>query len=74
MATAIWSLENGQNTIAKKHPDRFRTFFACFRLFSNKIRPFLHFLLAFALFEPSVSDRFWAVRFRIFRHRSPAAI
>ena len=46
MATTIWPLENGPQTINKKHPDRFRMFspvFACFR-------PFLHFLTRFRTF------------------------
>ena len=47
---------NGQKTINKKHPDRFRNFFACFRSFSTL---FCTFAFVFALLGLSISVRFW---------------
>ena len=63
MATDIWPLENGQKTINKKHPDRFRTFSHVFA----RLRPFSHFSLVSALFGMSVSDHFWPSVFALFR-------
>ena len=66
MAIAIWPLDNGQETVNRKHPDRFCIFspvFACFRPFL----PFCAFSLVFALFGPCVSDRFWPSVFALFR-------
>ena len=53
MATAIWPLENGQKTINKKHPNRFRTF----RLFSLVLDRFCTFSLVFSRFLLGVSQR-----------------
>ena len=62
MATAIWPLENGQKTITKKHPDRFRIFCLLSLLFDR----YHTFSLIFALLRLSVSDRFWSSFFAFF--------